>query len=88
MNTRTDATDTAITVTPSAEEGIYFTKKDESIVKVCCDTCPYFTDRLRIYGTVKGECHRNAPIPGSGHHLTWPRVESTDWCGEHPLFVK
>ena len=74
--------------TPSAEEGIYLEKKDDTTVNVCCDTCLYFTDRMRINEEIQGTCRRNAPIPSMTHRAEWPIVSASDWCGEHPSFVK
>lgn len=43
----------------------------------CCRTCQFIR---------AGECHRNPPfliIIGSKYDPVWPRVNSSNWCGEY-----
>lgn len=77
-----------VTATPSAEEDIYLGKKDGSPIKVCCNTCPYFTNRIRLNSGSEGICRRNAPVPSVSNRASWPAVYASDWCGEHPAFIK
>ena len=53
----------------------------------CCENCVFWRNKFswmesetqRIYAA---ECHRLPPST-NGHDTFFPKVKSTNWCGEH-----
>ncbi len=62
--------------------------------KPTCETCPYY--EAYSEKAVTGNCCRRAPIVRTtlspcgdfDHWSTFPQVDESEWCGEHPDFGK
>lgn len=48
--------------------------------RMTCKNCCHFTGGENHVG----ECRRRAPSSGANWG-EWPKVHSTDWCGEHAI---
>lgn len=53
----------------------------------CCENCIYWRNRFswmesETHTAYAAECHRFPPST-NGHNSYFPKVRSTNWCGEH-----